>query len=146
MTPYQFAERFRGEVKELPSAASSPLIQWFHELAGLGPNESDETAWCSGFVNAMAWLARVTRSKKANARSWLDVGQAVADLSDAQVGFDVVVLRRFINGMDNGVSGHVGFYAGHDDRFVYLLGGNQSDQVTLAKFAREAILGIRRLT
>ena len=145
MTPYQFAERFRGEVKELPGSTSSPLIQWFHELAGLGSNESDETPWCSGFVNAMCWLARATRSKRANARSWLEVGQVIADLSDAAVGFDVIILRRFINGIDNGVSGHVGFYAGHDSAFVYLLGGNQSDQVTVARFDRKDIIGIRRL-
>lgn len=150
MTPYAFAERFRGEVKELPGGQQAPLIQWFHELAGLGPNTSDETPWCSGFVNAMAWLARCTRSKKANARSWLDVGQ-VLDLRDAAVGYDVVILRRFINGIDNGVSGHVGFYAGHtlNDQHqpvqVFLLGGNQSNQVTLAPFPAKDVIGVRRL-
>lgn len=150
MTPYQFAERFRGEVRELPGTAQSPLIQWFHELAGLGSNVADEIPWCSGFMNAMAWLARCTRSKRANARSWLDVGQVV-ELRDAVVGYDVVVLKRWINGLDNGLSGHVGLYAGHtlDEAHkplqVFLVGGNQSNQVTLAPFPAKDVIGVRRL-
>jgi uncharacterized protein (TIGR02594 family) len=144
ITPYQCAERFRGEVRELPGAADSPIIQWFHELAGLGPNEHDEVPWCSGFVNAMAWLANLPRSKRANARSWLNVGQVI-DLSEAEVGYDVVVLKRLINGRDDGYSGHVGFYAGRTSTHVFLLGGNQSNQVTLAPFPLKDILGVRRL-
>lgn len=144
MTPYQFADRFRGEVHELPGAEQAPLIQWFHQLAGLGPNEADETPWCSGFVNAMAWLARCARSKRANALSWLDVG-AVIPLAQAAVGYDVVILRRFVNGIWNGTNGHVGFYAGQDAEWVYLLGGNQSNQVTLGRFPLKDVLGVRRI-
>lgn len=145
MTPYEFAERFRGEVKELPGTEQNPLIQWFHQMAELGPDVSDETPWCSSFVNAMCWLARVTRSKSAAARSWLKVGEVIDGVENAHVGFDIVVLKRLINGMDDGRSGHVGFYAGHDNEFVYLLGGNQGDQVTLAHFPRKNIVGIRRV-
>ncbi len=41
--------------------------------------------------------------------------------------------------------GHVGFYAGHDQSKVWLLGGNQGDAVNVRDFPRKRILGVRRL-
>jgi len=144
MTLFQLAERFRNEIKEQPGAVQHPFIQWCHSLSGLGFDQPDEVPWCSSFVNAICWMLRLPRSKSAAARSWLGVG-TVIDLVEATIGYDIVILRRFINGIDNGVSGHVGIYAGHDSTSVFLLGGNQSNQVTLAPFLRSDIIGVRRL-
>lgn len=144
MTAFELAERYRGEIKELPGTAHHPLIQWWHSLCGMGFDAADEIPWCSSFVNGIAWELRLPRSKSAAARSWLGVGQAVA-LADARVGFDVAVLRRFVNGIDNGASGHVGFYAGHTDTHVFVLGGNQSNQITIAPFPTTDVLGVRRV-
>ena len=64
-------------------------------------------------------------------------------------GFDVVILRR--GGGDQpgpevlDAPGHVGFFAGHEDPNVLLLGGNQGDSVSVAPFAAARILGVRRL-
>jgi len=41
--------------------------------------------------------------------------------------------------------GHVGLFAGFDATRVLLLGGNQSDTVQVSQYARDRILGIRRL-
>ena len=116
--------------------------------------QDDEVAWCSAFVNYICWLLRLPRSKSLAARSWLTIGEAV-NLYSAQVGFDVVILKR--EGANQpgpevlNAQGHVGFFAGaenphfSDISSVQILGGNQSDQVNVSSFPVERILGIRRL-
>jgi hypothetical protein len=47
--------------------------------------------------------------------------------------------------------GHVGFYAGcdecdsYDNGKIYLLGGNQNDEVNLRSYPVDRVLGIRRV-
>ena len=142
MTPFDLAQRFVGEIRELPGAAQHPFIQWAHLLCSLGADQPDETPWCSSFVNAICWMLRLPRSKSAAARAWLGIGTAV-DLSNARPG-DIVVLKRGTNP----ASGHVGFFAGIDpvSRMVEVLGGNQGDAVTIARFKVDDVLGVRRVT
>ena len=139
-TVYEFAQRFVGEVVEIPGEQHAPFIQWCFECCGYGPETPDEVPWCSAFVNRIAWLLRLPRSKSAAARSWLEVGVPVA-LDAAQVG-DVVVLWR---GDPTSESGHVGLYAGHDKTSVQILGGNQSNGVSVAPYPLDRVLGVRRL-
>jgi len=144
MTLYGLAQRFVGELRELTGDSHDPFIQWCFTKCGYGPETPDETPWCSAFVNGVAWLARLPRSKSAAARSWLTVGIAIDTLRTAQVG-DVVILKRGTNPMQ----GHVGFYAGGYDPTTgsfALLGGNQGNAVTVATFKEADVLGIRRLT
>ncbi len=42
-----------------------------------------------------------------------------------------------------GVAIHVGFAVGQDDTHFYVLGGNQSDAVTVARIAKSRFLGAR---
>lgn len=139
MTPYDLGQRFVGEITELTGNDHHPLIQWFHMLCALGSDQPDETPWCSSFVNGVCWLLRLPRSKSAMARSWLTVGVPVA-LEDAMPGYDVVVLERGAF-----PKGHVGFFAGLDAKVVQVLGGNQSNGVTVHAFPRTSVLGVRRL-
>jgi len=146
---FSIAQRFIG-FKEAAGAASNPQI-----LAMLRLDESwpaaDETAWCSAFVNYVAWLLRLPRSKSLAARSWLQVGIPI-QLGQAAADNDVVVIRRG-DGRQPGpevvnAPGHVGFFAGYDAErnLVQLLGGNQGNAVSIASFPAERILGIRRLS
>ena len=146
MTAFDLAQRFIGTT-ETPGVASTPLV-----LAMLKLDASwvagDEVPWCSAFCNFVAWLLRLPRSKSLAARSWLQVGRAVA-LSDATPGFDVVILQRG-EGPQPGpeviqAQGHVGWFAGREGEDVLILGGNQGDAVTVARFPSARILGIRRL-
>ena len=109
-------------------------------LCGLGSDQPDEVPWCSSFVNAICWLLRLPRSKSAAARSWLGIGVAV-NVFHARPG-DIIVLARGAP-----PSGHVGFYAGFDPvaQTVEVLGGNQSDAVSIAKFKMADVLGVRRV-
>ncbi|WGG59349.1 hypothetical protein [Brucella intermedia] len=42
------------------------------------------------------------------------------------------------------VTGHVGLYVGEDYGAFHVLGGNQSDGVTITRIARERCIAIRR--
>lgn len=139
ITAYLLARRYIG-VKERKGAESHPLITWWLSLCKFGWQASDETPWCSAFVNGMAWELDLPRTDSAAARSWLAVGTPVA-LDDAIQGFDVVVLERGINP----ASGHVGFYDSHSRKTVSLLGGNQTDAVNVQAFDRTRVIGVRRL-
>ena len=152
ITAFDVAQRFVG-LKEAPGIASDP-----HVLAMLRLDatwvETDGTPWCSAFVNYIAWLLRLPRSKSLAARSWLRVGVPI-ELHDARPEFDVVILTRAGATKDPGViaaPGHVAFYAGHhvgtggqDDARVLLLGGNQGDSVSIAPFRYHDVIGVRRL-
>lgn len=141
MTPFDLAQRFVGEVRELTGGEQHPFIQWCHLLCGLGSDQPDETPWCSSFVNAIAWQLRLPRSKSAAARSWLDIGEVIGP-AFASVGYDVVILKRGTQSWQ----GHVGFYAGATSTHVSVLGGNQGNTVSIAPFPLADVLGIRRLS
>jgi uncharacterized protein (TIGR02594 family) len=138
MTPYQLAEKHIG-LKEVPGQQDNPEILAMLKLDNNWP-EHDEVPWCSAFVNWVCHKAGVERSRKLNARSWLDVGRSIS-IHEARPVSDIVILSR----TSNPASGHVGFYSKHDDKFVYLLGGNQGDAVSIAKFPLARVLGVRRM-
>lgn len=140
VTLYSQAQRYVG-VRELAGPHDHPLIRWWLSLCFDGQLElHDEVPWCSAFLNGMAWELGLARSKSALARTWLQVGTPVP-LERARLGYDVVVLWR---GDKASPAGHVGLYAGRDDG-VLLLGGNQSNAVSLATFPVDRVLGVRRL-
>ena len=61
------------------------------------------------------------------------------ELSDAREG-DIVVLSRGTSSWQ----GHVGFYVGSAGREIEVLGGNQNNAVSIASYARDRLLGLRR--
>ena len=65
------------------------------------------------------------------ARNWLLFGQEAQPITGA-----VLIFER-------GSCGHVGFAVGQDDTHFYVLGGNQSDAVTIARIAKSRLLGAR---
>jgi len=147
ITAYSLAQRFVG-VREVPGAGDNDQILAMLRLDAKWP-EGDSVPWCSAFVNYIAWLLRLPRSKSLRARSWLTVGMVVGNWDKCKVGFDVVILERGPTPQPGPETieapGHVGFYAGFDRDRVLLLGGNQSDSVSLGNYPMEKILGIRRL-
>lgn len=145
ITPFDVAKKFIG-IKEAFGTKHNPLIVAMLQLDAKWV-EDDETAWCSAFVNFVHWLFDRSRSHSLAARSWLLVGTSI-ELRYAQLG-DIVVLTR---GKDPqpGVMvikapGHVGFYAGHTETTIEILGGNQGNAVNIASFPKSRILSIRRI-
>lgn len=140
------ALKFVG-VRETAGVTSTPIVLAMLKLDASW-TEDDQTSWCSAFVNWICWLLGLPRSRSLAARSWLLVGTSVP-LTDARVGYDVVVLTRG-PGKQPGADviaapGHVGFYAGQDATTVSILAGNQGDAVSIAAYPKARILGIRRL-
>lgn len=154
VTAFDIAQRFIG-VKEVPGAEDNPHVLAMLRLDASWPSH-DEVPWCSAFVNYVAWLLRLPRSKSLRARSWLEIGHTV-EPQDAKVGFDVVILQRG-GGEQPGpdvlqAPGHVGLFAGLElDRGdasrdnVMVLGGNQGNTVSIRPYPKIRLLGIRRLS
>ena len=147
ITAYDIASRFLG-LSEVAGTSSNPAVLAMLRLDAGSAIADDATPWCSAFVNYVCWLLRLPRSKSLAARSWLEVGAAV-DLDDARVGWDVVILSRG-DGTQPGpevtdAPGHVGLFSGRDGAWIMLLGGNQGDKVSVARFDPARVLGVRRL-
>ena len=146
VTAFGLAQRFVG-LRELHGPLSNA-----HVLAMLRLDhtwvEGDHVPWCSAFLNYVAWILRLPRSKSLGARSWLKVGTPIP-LAAARPGWDVVILARG-EGEQPGpdvvdAPGHVGFFAGLEQGRVLVLGGNQGDEVSVAPFPVARVLGVRRL-
>lgn len=145
VSAYEIAQRFVG-TDEVPGATANPQILAMLRLDDAWPDD-DAVPWCSAFANYVAWLLRLPRSKSLAARSWLTVGQVIS-LELAEPGFDVVIFRRTARQPGADVldaPGHVGFYAGTEGQMILVLGGNQSDSVSIAPYAKSNLLGVRRL-
>lgn len=150
VTAYDIAQRFVG-IKEVEGSMSNPQILAMLQLDDVWPKD-DSVPWCSAFVSYIAWLLGPTilRSQSLRARSWLNIGKPIV-LAKARQGFDVAVFKRGIGNQPGpeiiNASGHVGFFSywfEENDR-ILILGGNQSNSVSLASYPVKDLLGIRRL-
>src|SRR5689334_19082770 len=93
MNAYELAFHLsQMEIAEMPGEDAHPFVRWCLSRVGFGLKASDETAWCSAFVNTVHEMCGLPRSKSAAARSWLKVGQMV-ELADWKIG-DVVIITR----------------------------------------------------
>jgi uncharacterized protein (TIGR02594 family) len=124
---------------EIAGRTSNPDIERFLQSTVEGPpgHMSDETAWCSAFVNCMiedATLLEGTNSVAA--RSWLDFGKAIKN----PVRGCIVVFSR----PDAGPAfGHVAFFLRKSGDTIRVIGGNQSDSVSISEYAASRLLGYR---
>lgn len=131
----------RGEIgtKEFPGNPDNPAIIKYWNDAGLAnvADGQDEVPWCAAFVGAMLKRASLPNSGKANARSYEAWGRKL--LSPA-LGCVVVFSRP-----PTAWQGHVGFYLGTDraKRLVQVIGGNQSDSVSVASFSLDRVVAYR---
>ena len=139
MNEYPWMEIARSKLgeHEIPGPAANPDILEFLASTTLdGPDkETDETPWCSAFVNWCVEQAGFRGTDSAWARSWLKWGREPAT-EDEWKGC-IVVLSRGAN------SGHVGFMEDWNDDQVKLLAGNQGDAVSEAWFPIDRVLGYR---
>lgn len=125
-------------VSGIAGVENNPRILKYFSDIGATYIHDDETAWCSAFANWVMLQAGLPRSGKLNARSWLDVGIAVAT---PHIG-DVVVLWRVSKAS---IYGHVGFYIGEDANGIYMLAGNQDNAVKIKYQPKSQLLGYRHI-
>lgn len=126
-------------IKEIPGKEDNPeVLKYFNEIGFDGEKLKDETAWCSAFINWVAKKSNRKYSNKLSARSWLKVGCAT---SSPQIGDVVVFWRESIDSW----KGHVGLYIREDEKNIWVLGGNQKNQVSIAPYPKSRLLGYRRI-
>ncbi len=126
-------------VKEISGKRDNQeILKYFNDLGFDGNALKDETAWCSAFVNWVCKESGLDYSGKLNARSWTELG---CEIFEPHIG-DVVVFWRESK---DSWKGHVAFYINERNGFIYVLGGNQSNQVKIAAYPKERVLTYRRL-
>ncbi len=113
------------------------IVNYFQEI-GFEWITNDETAWCSAFINWCCLKCDLPRSKKLDARSWLNVGEQI---DTPKVG-DLVIFWRESKAS---WKGHVALFVRETDNFIYVLGGNQSNQVCIKPYYKKRLLGYRRV-
>lgn len=101
--------------------------------------DTSEIAWCGAFVGMCIATALPSEPMPANplgSRNWLKFGKSI---DSPQIGAVAVFWR----GSKTGWQGHVGFVVGHDKTHLHILGGNQSDKVSVSRVAKDRLLGYR---
>ncbi len=137
MTPFEIAQSYIGTT-EGPGTEDNPAIMAMYASVGHDWVEHDSVAWCAAFVGHCLEKAGLRSTRRLNARSYLDWGIPV-DLAEAQEG-DIVVFSLGSKSWQ----GHVGFFVKTVSAMIEVLGGNQSDAVTIQRYAKSRLLGVRR--
>lgn len=113
------------------------LMAWL-KRDGRSLGDPSKNPWCGDFVETCIRVALPDEPLLGTlgtnpywARNWLLFGREVQPIIGA-----VLIFER-------GSGGHVGFAIGQDEAHFYLLGGNQSDAVTIARIAKSRLLGAR---
>lgn len=125
------------DVRGLHEARNTARLKgWFDKsVSWIDPRE---IPWCGAFVATCHRIASPGIDLPENplgARNWLKFGEPC----DPVFGATLVFWR----GSKSGWSGHVGFYAGEDATHYHVLGGNQSNAVTITRVAKSRFLGAR---
>ena len=113
------------------------LMDWL-KRDGRSIGDPSKTPWCGDFVETCIRMALPDEpllgalgTNPYWARNWLLFGRDSKPTAGA-----VLVFER-------SSAGHVGFAIGQDDTNFFVLGGNQSDAVTVARVAKSRLLGAR---
>lgn len=121
--------------KEIVGGADNGRIVSYFRQSGHPEIGDDETPWCAAFVGAMLEHGGQKSTRSLRARSYLNWGVAIERSRSGAV----AVLSRG----RNSALGHVGFVVGETDDALILLGGNQSNAVSVQAFDRSRLLGLR---
>lgn len=126
-------------VEETRGPGATPRIVGYFQAVGRPEVASDEVSWCAAFVGACLQQAGVPLTINAAdrllARKYRSIGTKIAA---PRVGAVAIFSRG-----TNPAHGHVGFVSGWTDTHIVLLGGNQSNKVSLAHMPRARLLELR---
>jgi uncharacterized protein (TIGR02594 family) len=114
--------------KEFAGKGNNPkIIEWAKKLGGWFASfyKEDSIPWCGLFVaHCIKEAGFPVQGDALSALGWSDYGKACHPC----VGAIMVFSRQG--------GGHVGFYVGEDKDAFHILGGNQSDMVSVARVAK----------
>lgn len=121
-------------LKEIPGPRhNTKILSWLSKLGAWW--RDDETPWCGVYVaHCMREVGLPVPKFWMRALAWGDYG---ANLRASHVAPGAILVFSRKGG------GHVGFYVGEDKTYFYVLGGNQSNSVNIAKIAKARCVAIR---
>jgi len=130
---YEIAESKLG----LDENKDKTILSRFLRSDGHTIGDPTKLPWCGDFVETCVALALPDERIPENpylARNWLRFGR---EIDTPVIGAIAVFWRK----SEVGLYGHVGFYAGEDKDFIYVLGGNQGNAISITKLRKERLLG-----
>jgi uncharacterized protein (TIGR02594 family) len=122
--------------KETPGAGNNPVImEWAKVIGQAGPYSADSIPWCGLFVGFVFGQMGIQPVKDPLwALNWNKFGTYL-DKTKPVYGAVAAFQRQG--------GGHVGLVVGHDAQALHILGGNQSDAVTITRVAKNRCKGLR---
>jgi uncharacterized protein (TIGR02594 family) len=120
--------------EEVVGKGNNPRIIKYHASTSLKA-KTDETPWCSSFVNWVIKQANMEGTDSAAAASWLTWGEKSSAKSGA-----ITVIRNAsaANSSLTSSGNHVGFLIKETATHYVLLGGNQSDCVKESRYPKSS--------
>lgn len=133
-------------LQEIPGKEdNAQVVTWLKRLIHWAAD--DEIPWCAAFANGILkennyfsiedLPEQKRRPGTALARDFMKIPDPVID----PVPGDLAVFWR--KSIDS-YAGHVGFYIRQDAKNIWVLGGNQSNQVSIAPYAQHRLLSFIR--
>lgn len=113
------------------------LFNWLRS-DGSSVGDPSKIPWCGDFVETSIKISLPNEKFEGKllenpywARNWALFGRQ----TEARYGAILVFVRKG--------GGHVGFYVGEDKNYYHVLGGNQSNSVTVSRISKKRCIGIR---
>lgn len=113
------------------------VIKYFHGT-GFDWVKNDDTPWCAAFLNWILKEAGIAGTNSLLARSFLAFGEHV---EVPEIG-DIVVLWRVAK---ESIYGHAGLFIRESGNSLFLLSGNQDEEVKIKAYPKWQLLDIRRV-
>lgn len=127
-----------GTIEVKGAEHNQRIVQYWADAKTTFKVVDDEVAWCAAFVGAMLFRGGIEGTRKADAKSYADWGDEWTGLGLGAI----VVLHR--KPPAPSWQGHLGACVGLTPTHVHVLGGNQSDRVSIAAFPRARVMTMRR--
>ncbi len=131
------AFRLIGTQEDPGKGSNEAILGWANDL-GVDSYNDDEIPWCGLFVAHCIGSQMPDEALPRNplgARSWEKLGDTVTP----QLGAVMVFWRKNRDDW----RGHVGFYWAEDTDAYHILGGNQSNSVSITRIAKNRLLNAR---
>jgi len=126
-----------GTQEKVGYGSNEAILGWAEDLEILSYND-DDIPWCGLFVAHCIGSQLPEEAMPTNplsARKWSGFGYEVSPRLGA-----VMVFWR---GSPDGWKGHVGFYWAQDDEAYHILGGNQSNSVSVTRISKSRLIEAR---
>lgn len=128
---------FYGERAIIGEKNNNKIVEMFKKSKNAWV-KNDEVAWCAAFVNSVLETCALPQTGKLNARSFLELGQK----TNQPIIGDLAVFWR---NSPQSVFGHVGFFIKELNNKIYVLGGNQDNEINIKAYPKDQLLEYRTL-